>query len=107
MSDPSSFELRGQDVTVLSPGQIFSLSNGRSLFTGRSKATLSLTLTGGVSALSLDPYSQYTFPNTLSGTLTSGKAYVISPSSSTRLSYQEDMIDMPLLPDTEIIARDG
>lgn len=41
--------------------------------------------------LSLESFSRYTFPSTLSGTISRGKAYVITPNLSERLDYSDDM----------------
>lgn len=82
VSSPSTFVLEGQKVSTLPSGQRFSLSSGRALYTGNSSSTLSYTRldTGLAETLTLDRFERYTFPYTVSGSVTSGKVYVLTPS---------------------------
>lgn len=109
VSSPAGFVLEGMKVDLLEQGQIFSLSAGRPIYTGNSASSISYTDTTsdtGVT-LSLDRFTRYVFPDTLSGTVESGKLYVLTPSGSEKLDYSDDMRGMPLLPDTRIIHPNG
>ena len=107
VSTPLGFILEGQKVTTLSSGQPFSLSAGRALYTGNTRANISYS-TGGLSTTKeLEKFHRYVFPVSLSGSVTSGKAYVLTPSGTEKLSYSDSMKGMPLLPDTRILSPNG
>lgn len=99
------FVLEGMKVTTLLSGQPFGLSTGRPIYTGNGQAVLSVTLegTGEQKDYTLERFKKYTFPDSLSGSITSGKAYILTPSGTEKLSYTNDMLGMPLLPGTRVI----
>lgn len=45
---------------------------------------------------------RYVFPFALSGSITSEKVFVLSPSGTEKLIYSPDMLGMPLLPEAHI-----
>lgn len=97
--------LEGMKVSLVRSGVPFSLSAGRPLYTGNTAPTLSYSSsTGALTSLSLEKFRKYVFKETLSGSLSSGKAYILTPSLSEKLPYSDDMIGMPLLGDTKIIS---
>jgi hypothetical protein len=55
-------------ATTLLPGQSFSLSQGRALYTGNSTTSFEYTTTDDATPmiLSLEKFKRYTFPETLS-----------------------------------------
>lgn len=109
VSSPDGFFLEGMKVATLLSGQDFSLSAGRPLYTGNSRVSLKYTDidTDKEETLALEKFNRYTFPATLSGSITSGKAYILTPSGSEKISYTDDMRGMPLLPDTRIYHPNG
>lgn len=92
-------------VDLLESGQAFSLSAGRPLYTGNSVSTLIYTKNGSEEeeSLTLERFTRYTFDDTLSGSIISGKVYVLTPSGTERLEYDASMKGMPLIPGTRII----
>ena len=108
VSTPLGFILEGQKVTTLSSGQPFSLSAGRALYTGNTRANISYS-TGGLSTTKeLEKFHRYVFPVSLSGSVTGGgKVYVLTPSGTEKLSYSDSMKGMPLLPNTRILSPNG
>lgn len=109
VSSPDGFFLEGMKVAMLLSGQDFSLSAGRALYTGNSPVALKYTniVTGKAETLELEKFNRYTFPNTLSGSVASGKAYVLTPAGSEKIAYTDDMRGMPLLPSTRIYHPNG
>lgn len=101
----NDFVLEGMKVTTLLSGQPFGLSTGRPLYTGNSPVVLSVTLasTNEQKDYTLDRFTKFVFPDTLSGSITSGRAYILTPSGTEKLSYTNDMLGMPLLPGTRVI----
>lgn len=96
-------------VAILQSGQPFSLSSGRALYTGNSRPILRYTTTSDAveKDISLERFTRYIFADSLSGTVMSGKAYILTPSGSQKLSYSDDIIGMPLLPETRITDTSG
>ena len=109
VSSASGFILEGMKVAILQSGQPFSLSSGRALYTGNSQPTLKYSTLSDPAekSISLERFTRYTFVGSLSGTVMSGKAYILTPSGSQKLEYSDDMIGMPLLPDTRITDPSG
>jgi hypothetical protein len=109
VSSPDGFTLEGMKVSTLNSWQDFSLSAWRALYTGNSVATLNYTTSSSDESktLSLEKFQRYTFPETLSGSVISGKAYVLTPSGTEKIAYTDDMRGMPLLPDTRIYHPNG
>ncbi len=64
---------------------------------------MTLEGTGEQKTYTLDRFAKYVFPDTLSGSISAGRAYVLTPSGTEKLSFTNDMIGMPLLPGTRII----
>jgi len=96
-------------VSILPPDQPFSLSAGRPIYTGNASSTLRYTdpLTATEKTLSLERFKRYIFSDALSGSVVSGKLYVLSPSGSEKLAYIDDMRGMPLLPESRILHPEG
>ena len=109
VSAPDGFILEGMKVSTLLSGQDFSLSAGRALYIGNSSVALKYTNVDSdkEETLALAKFNRYTFPSTLSGSITSGKAYVLTPAGSEKISYTDDMRGMPLLPGTRIYHPNG
>jgi hypothetical protein len=103
-ADTREFSLVGMQATTLSSSQPFSLTAGRPLYTGNSAPTLSYSSGGTPVILELEKYQKYVFRSNISGTISSGRAYILTPSSTEKLAYRDDMIGMPLLADTRIIS---
>ncbi len=96
--DGEGFLLEGMRVSTIRSGIPFSLTAGRPLYTGNTAPTLSYSTSTGVPlSISLEKFRKYVFRETLSGSLSSGRAYILTPSLSEKLSYSDDMIGMPLL----------
>jgi hypothetical protein len=109
VSSPDGFILEGMKVSTLLPGQQFSLSAGRALYTGNSSASLEYMspVDDSMKTLSLERFEQYTFPISLSWSIKSGKLYVLTPSGWEKLPYSDDMRGMPLLPNIRIYHPNG
>ena len=108
VSSPEWFFLEGMKVSTLLTWQEFSLSAGRALYTGNSVASLKFSTNNEwEKIISLDKFQRYTFTGTLVGSVVSGKAYVLTPAWSEKISYSDDMRGMPLLPDTRIYHPNG
>ncbi len=99
VSDQDGFSLEGALVTTLAAGKNFLLTPGRSLYTGLLPARLNystLSAPGGQEIL-LKPHTRYTFDESLSGSLMSGRIYFFDTLSSTKTLYTDALIGMPLL----------
>ena len=86
-------------MTTLSAGKKFTLTPGRPLFTGISQAHLTystLTDSGGVDII-LKPHTRYTFDESLSGSILSGRIYFFDTLSTEKTPYSDDLIGMPIL----------
>lgn len=57
--------------------------------------------------LTLKPYSQYIFDDTLSGSLTSGRVYFFDTMVTEKTSYDDSLVGMPLLPKMKISNLGG
>lgn len=57
--------------------------------------------------LTLKPYSQYIFDDTLSGSLTSGRVYFFDTMVTEKTSYDDALVGMPLLPGMKISNLGG
>ena len=96
--DPTGFVLQGQKVSIIYPGESFTLTAGRPIYTGKSQTRLvydTATETGVV--LQLKPWTKYVFHSSISGNVSQGKLYTFQSSSSERVVYSDDLIGMPLL----------
>lgn len=100
VSRGEDFTLEGMKVSTIVRAAPFRLSSGRPLYTGNRAARLDVILEGTRESRTyeLEPFQKYTFSDALSGALSSGRAYVLTPSGTEKLPFSEDMIGMPLLP---------
>ncbi len=104
---PSGFILQGMSGVPLKSGTNFTLTAGRPIYTGNTAVRLTYTLSSGVSqSLDMKKYQKYVFTGDISASIVSGKAYILTQSSSDRLVYSDDFIGMPILPGTHIINTD-
>lgn len=109
VSVSSGFVLEGMKSSILPTGSDFSLSSGRAIYTGNGAASLNYVdpTTGETRTKNLERFQRYTFSESLSGIITTGKVYVLTPSVSERIEYTDDMRGMPLLPGVRLMSTIG
>jgi hypothetical protein len=91
-------DISGPVLRTLSAGSTFTLSSGKSIYTGRTPARVE-TLSGAVSTI-LQPYTVYTIGTSADISIVSGRVYVRDPSvSRATRTGSTDIVGMPVLPD--------
>lgn len=110
VTDPESLDIVGPKMIVLTGSQDFTLSPGRTLYTGNRAVTIRYTTgtTQTQTELRLEPHRGYSFAELANVSLDSGTLYIVYPSIvSERYTYSPDLIGMPILPGMHLTSKNG
>ncbi|MBC7503535.1 VCBS repeat-containing protein [Candidatus Gracilibacteria bacterium] len=109
VADRDSFILEGRSIDVYTGALSISLSPGRVLYTGNRRVTITYTnqSTPIPRSISLDPQTGYEFSEITEIMTTGGRLYLIGAEDSSRYTYSDDLIGVPILPGMRLYASDA
>jgi hypothetical protein len=109
VADRNSFVLEGRSIDIYTGSLSISISPGRVLYTGNRRVTLTYTnqSTPIPISLSLDPQTGYEFSEITEIMTSGGQLYLIGTEDSSRYTYSDDLIGVPILPGMRLYSSDA